>query len=352
MDHSPHELAEVNWRAKHPRQPWQRALRWAPLGMVAILLVAFGILKVQWPDDEPDAEAVGVVTALLGEASVLADDVNRKSGETRVEAFVNGNATFETGAQSGLGLALVGSTRLKVGEQSRVAVNDERSVVLERGAVWLDVGRGDRPFQVSTDHATVTVFGTTFTVETREGETIVTVSSGQVMVDSGEESRFLQPGEQLRVRPDKRLSDTVQVEWAPLMAWAGELQPEARAEARYRRLEAVRGGVADLPTRPAYWVHLPEERLRLRGVTLLWEPDARGAGHCAYDMILYDGRGNPIAHERVPADVFAHAEEGEYTVTVEPEAMDRLSPVLIELIPDRGTGSRETDFTEVRVLAW
>lgn len=113
---------------------------------------------------------------------------------------------FSTGAGQTLHQVLADGTSLDLDANSivRVAMGGKRrDVDLVRGRVLFDVSHdAHRPFVVSTGNGTVTVLGTMFTVEYRDGETAATLFRGHVRaakLSDPQASADLLPGDAVRI---------------------------------------------------------------------------------------------------------------------------------------------------------
>lgn len=187
--------------------------------------------------------ALGVYTR---HASPPAAQVMRTaSGEIREEALPDGSHVL-----------------LSPGSEVHVRIDAQRrQLQLRRGQAWFKVAPDARhPFQVHTEHGTVTALGTAFDLAVQGSSSVVTVTEHRVRVDSGAGHAQAIEGQQLRF--DGRAAGVVVVSTDPgALAW------------RERRLQWVSTPLADVAQGLDRWhgghTWIIGVRLRQQPVTLL-----------------------------------------------------------------------------------
>jgi len=334
------DLATLNWRAKHPRSPWVRRL---PL-VVAVLLTVLGVvIRFYWPvAEEPGANVIGLVTYRNGVAYSGAFEQPFQE-DAPVKTFVAPEARFETGADSQLMLSLLGPTQLKMNENTRITVHSERSLTVESGQVWLDVGRTGRRFEVQTAAGHIAVLGTEFLVQASPTETEVTVFSGEVHLDSvypGAEFVVLRSGDRSRVRlghgPSQPEAGMAEVAWAEAMV------PDRSAYALFVTALLPRSNAQELPAQKVHWVptYQDGQRWSILGLRLAWDALPPGP-YCSFDVYVYDERMQPLFRDRIDGTVFGQDGTTHLEIMAPTGPISQVNALIIRLTPDYRTGTTE-----------
>jgi hypothetical protein len=234
------DLASVNWRVKHPALTWRDyVMRTIPVAVAVVLVASLVIINTKWPQKEvPFGARVGVVTYLDGAANRFQQEDPKAQGIVTGD-YVAAGSRFVVNGGAALMVALRGSTHVTMQENTRLLVEDARTVRLESGAAYFDVGHDGRWFKVGTPSGLVTVFGTKFNVAIDGPQTTVTVVDGEVQVDQGSAFCALQAGEQVSVNTRRKQNGMrprrVNVE--PIVYWARHLSPDSSALARFAALD-------------------------------------------------------------------------------------------------------------------
>ena len=149
-------VAEVNWRAKHPRPRLYRTLL-PVLAASLLLMFSLAVLIGSWPEHIAEESVIGMVTYAGGKA--LSNEQNSiERNEVKLKGKIDFGERFITQEKSSLMLSLAGASHLKVAEKTRLKVITDREISVEQGKVWLDVGKDDRLFKVSTPFGKVIVY--------------------------------------------------------------------------------------------------------------------------------------------------------------------------------------------------
>lgn len=349
------DIEVINERAKHPVSLWTRFGQLVPVAAVAVLLFVTLVLKLSLPD-APASEVweptVGVVTYSSGGVTRIEKDRTERTG-VEVSSLVTRGDRFETAAGSGMMLSVAGPTRIKLGENTRVQVNDPRNLTLERGQVWLDVGRDGRLFKVRTPRGLVTVFGTVFSVVVQNDETTVTVERGGVQVANDTQFCSVEAGQQVVARNSGVLTTPEPVDTRPVHAWARRISPDSQAEEVFKtRIQAL-APAGELPSIPVYRIDVTRDDSSVwtvNAIRIYWQPDRYLSGHCSYDVYVSDSMGKPLFKGRLDAAQFADKRLSSFDIL--PDKTIQGVPVInVQLVPDYSTGRIEADGIDVKAQA-
>lgn len=339
----------INERTKHPVSWWGQMGRLVPVAAVAILVFVGLVLRYGLPESTQKAPvtSIGFVSYASGVATHALQGAP-EANPAEVSQYVMRGDTFETRPGSALMLTLMGPTALKVGDNTRLRVEDSRSVTLEHGQIWLDVARDGRLFKVHTPRGEVTVFGTIFSVSHIAGETKVTVEHGKVQVTQGDDFATVDAGQQTVAKSDGEVTAPALVNSKQEHAWARRIMPDAEIEALHnKRLQAMsRSG--ELPSRLVYKVD-PIDGQAVTAIRLYWQPDQYLTEHCSYDLYVYGDAKEAILHRRVEGSQFA--DPGVSSLEIVPDKpIVGESSLEIRLVPDYRTGRIELEGVHVKAM--
>ncbi len=346
MDSGFMDARAATYRAKYPRSRTARFLRLMP-ALAPALIVVLGLTLVYfWPTmDETVTGAVGMVT--FHEGSVTC----RESGESgtrqvNLQNYVHPGQYYETGGDAGLMLALAGPSHLKVGPDSRVRVRGEREVVVEEGQVWMNIHRDVRLFRVSTPTGNMIVLGTTFAVRVEDNLTVVTVGKGRVHVENGLASRDLVAGQEIEVRNGATALHPRRVDAAEALAWAGWIQGDQRAEARFARTVGPHSP-QNLAAEQFFVVQTNGRAVQK--LSFQWNADKETNHPDGYHVYVSDDDMNLIFVGRIPAPVF-DGPDTVYEMPVPDGPLEDIRILHIKVVPAGDGGASAVSFS--KVSAW
>ena len=354
LDHLPEmrplrvDIEGVNWREKAPKTK-NRWMHLVPAFAAAAVLSLAGLLYIEWPQGSPlENTAIGVVTHSMGTVrSTESDTTERAAAE--VKDFVGVGQRFETGQDSSLMLTLRGQTQVKIAENTRVRVYDDRQLTVETGRAWFDVSRDERLFRVTTPTGDITVFGTTFDVKVDSGKTVVTVGRGTVQVENGIRTSELKPGDQVDLVMGQEQLQPRQIDPAAIMQWADNIVPDQEASDLFAKT-VVPVASAELQAEQVFVVIANDDN-RTRSVSsfsLTWEPDAFTTGHCGYEVHVYNSAMEQLFEQRIDGNVFSEkTRNSSYEVRVPGQPISNVNVIHLKIVPDYTIGNIKTTFTKV-----
>jgi len=354
MDTTVIELKAVNYRAKHSRTRLQRLTQYAPILAASIVLVLAAIIYVYYPrESQPAMGEFGIVSHASGDVEYIAAE-SATSSRAETMAFVGSDGTYRTGTDSKLMLSLAHETTVKVSENTRIKVHDDRYIRLEQGRVWLDVGKDRRLFKVNTEDALITVHGTAFEVYRLPDRTVVTVERGKVMVENKfDRSKFhtVEPGEQVRVSNNDGPGRAAQVDTERHMGWTREFTADRRALELYAQHFGAAPALVQEQGLPLFLSRSPG----MSGVRVAWDVDQARSNLCAYNVYISSMEGEPLFSHRIEDTVFENRMVTEddrvvYDIPVEPKVLQDAGIITVKLVPDYSGGDRQPKGLDVLFL--
>jgi ferric-dicitrate binding protein FerR (iron transport regulator) len=133
-----------------------------------------------------------------------------------VPTSLKGDNYIETQNDSLVFLYLLANSTLKLADNTRIRIIDERTINIEKGKVWFDIGKNKKVFRVNVPQGVVTVFGTQFQVEVNSIQSITTVSRGEVTVEVANQFVVLKEDQQVQFKKDGFVSGVKVVILKPL----------------------------------------------------------------------------------------------------------------------------------------
>ena len=325
-------------RAPTWRRSW--ATRVLPPVAAGLVVVLAGVLYLAWPRAMGgDGPAIGVVTQTLGEANNFEE--GRLAGElAAVKDFIHCGQHYVTGPEAKLMLTLRGPTYIKVNENTRVRLTDDRDVVLETGHIWLDVAHEGRQFTVDTPSGEIAVLGTTFDVFVDGNTTTVTCKNGSVRVENGVVACDLIPGEQVEVAIGRRALEPRKVDVAEATAWANAIVADQEASELFAA--AVQQPTLDQLQAQQCFVFQNSGAKSIATFTLSWVPDAEASPYCGYDVIVCNDDMVELFRDHIEGEVFARPGQDSCVVRVPGEPISNVKMIHVKLAPDCSSDTTET----------
>jgi hypothetical protein len=318
------------------------------LSVVAPLLLAVLGLAIfySWPTEKNHhGLVVGMITA--AEGTILHSPEN--STEWRRIGLQTKLATgdrIETMADGRAMISLANTTAIKTHGSALFTIRDERNLNVEKGLLWLNVGKAARKFRVQTPSGDITVFGTTFTVEVDDQRTIVTLRTGKVTAGNDIDFTVLSPDQQITLVKGQSIGETTSVDAARLMAWADGLEADTAAAQAFAQT-ALPPSFGIIPAEMFYRCDA-RGQIRPTAIGFEWKNDGITTGHCSYDVFVYDESWTPLFRMGpISGNIFSDQRFNTLTLSIPPDITLENKVVYLMLVPDETTGLVETSFTRV-----
>ncbi|NUM53025.1 MAG: FecR domain-containing protein [Candidatus Hydrogenedentes bacterium] len=337
----------INERAKNPRTTWVLVGRLMPAAAIAILVfVTLVLYNYSETHDLGNVTSIGMVTNAFGDALLVPGD-GPMSQPAELQKLITRGDRLETRRGSFLMVSLTGPTSVKIGSSTSLRVTDARNISLERGKIWLDVGRDGKLFRVNTPRGEVTVFGTCFSVSYVNELTTVTVERGEVQVETDQEFCALEAGQRAEVSGDGALSEPSAVDAKIENAWARVITPDPLAESAFNSRVQVTSPAAEMPSRSVYVVDTFGGTVS--SLRIYWQPSAEAepADFRSYDLYVLGENGEPIVHRRLQSSKFAAPGASSLDIPLD-TPISGMKSIEIRLVPDYLTGSTELKDVEVK----
>lgn len=340
-------LRQMNERAKRPMSRARTYITVIAPVLTVVLVVLALALVYSWPDQEAgDTLSIGMVTHRTGTVQSL--NVNATKFRTaNLRSPIQREQTFETREASSMIASIAGPSTIKLSENARFRVNDDRRVGLQSGKIWLHVSKsanGTRVFRVATPDGNITVFGTTFGVEVLEGRTLVTLLEGEVTVENNVTFATLHPNQQIELKQGVSPLTAYAVDAGKELAWADAIQPDTVAQAEF--LTTIHPLGETILRAENVW-RVDTDKHHVSSISFEWKPTRAAENICGYVVYVADDSGNPLFVGRIEARDLAQPGRTHIELNVPGDALKPNTTAFIRLVPDTATGSVQTDFTEV-----
>ena len=230
-------------------------------------------------------------------------------------------------------------------ENTSLKVRDERTITVEKGRVLLRVAKGGREFRVKTPFGEITVLGTVFDVNVRDGRSLVTVLEGTVSVRNDITDAQVEPGLQVEVAHGRKALTPYAVDTRTVVAWADRITPDQKAYAEFQ--SRVPSEETRLSSDQVFVV-ITERNSRITPISAIkldWVPDTHVSGHCGYDLYVYDDTmSTPLLQEHIDGSLFANKSAASHEVRAPGKPITGVKVLHIKIVPDFSTGRIETPF--------
>lgn len=223
----------TEWRrAIAPRR--QRQVVWwaaAAAGLAAAILIV-GWLRPYDIGRQPVApDVVGHVVRIEGTVRSSPNRNAPASQDVSDGVQIRTSNVLETTSTGRVAVAFGSGTSVRLDRDTRVVVVAERSLVLERGAVYVDTdSQKAGPLAIQTAHGEVRDIGTQFQVRVGSAAIRVLVREGEVLINGSRAQMTARAGEALFVAGSGLPERTAIARDAPEWAWASQVSPPFELE--------------------------------------------------------------------------------------------------------------------------
>jgi len=233
-------------------------------------------------------------------------------------------------------------------QNTRIYVEDERTLSVEQGRVFLDVAKGRQLFRVRTPHGEVTVFGTRFDVQVGADTMRVIVEDGRVQLsstDGRELFRVLTRDQQGELRRDADAIRVGGVNADRASAWAARIQPETEARELFLTSIAPRYDAEEINAENGWLISTGGKSLE--SIVLEWEPVNGPGAFTDYVIYVYTPENEPVFRARVNGDVFLDPSSTEIELRNTGQHTRRLNAVFVKAVPTRVADAQSVTFSRV-----
>lgn len=223
LDTSYNQTHQITLRVKHQDESPYSFTNLFPYLALAAMTILGVFIFVSWPHREiSETQKIGVAINIEGNSSIVENDLS--STINNLTPLKNDNY-IETKENSIVYTYLMGNTILKLAENTRIRILDERTVNLEKGKVNFDVGKSKKVFRVNTPQGVVTVFGTQFQIEVDSTQILTTVLKGEVTVETANKFVVLKENQQVLLKNNIFASEILSCNAKAIVAWADAIKP-------------------------------------------------------------------------------------------------------------------------------
>lgn len=349
MEHTPVDVAGLNRRAKHPSLLRDRVFRLMPIAAAVLLVFLAAVINKNWPDPAIGDDSIGLVGFAEGKVSRIGgQDGDRQKADVRTAAVAGDR--FETGADGRMMMLLVGPSEIRMAPNTRIVVESDRRLSVEKGRVNLDIAKNQRLFKVHTPSGEITVFGTRFDVTVSAERTTVVVEEGEVQLsDSSDQHLFsvLKANQRGYVQNGARRIPVARTVAADHTQWARAIEAdpetrsyfEARVQSQYRiaEISGESGYIVDTNGKP------------LKSIVLRWARTSPFVEYCDYEVYVYDHRNEAVFSTRIDGETFSDPRLSQ--VEIENTGAPRnLNAVVVKVVPVPDPSRQEVEFTDLKAL--
>lgn len=359
MEHLPEmkplriDVEGVNWRAKTPSAHRAWWVAFVPAVAALILLCLALPIYFFWPKAPESVGVIGVITSSAGAVKCTPSygNADPAAATASTKGLVACGNRYETGPGSRMMLSLRGPTHLKLEENTRVHVFDDRGLSVDTGRVHLDVAKDVRPFTVNTPFSTITVLGTVFEILVDSQKTTITLKSGKIRYENDVSQSELLPEEQVIVTSGDIHPMPHKVDAAGVMQWADAIVPDQNAYNLFTK-EIQPKSAAELPGEEVFAIVTTRQNVArpIAAVFFSWQPDGFSSGHCSYEVRICNEAMVELFKTRIDASVFADKSRNTYQVDVPGEPIRNAGVLHVKLVPDFSSGDVMASFTKVWAL--
>jgi len=344
IDVSYNQTHQITLRVKHQDEsPYSFSNIFPYLALTAMTILGVFIF-VSWPyRDISDSERIGVAINLEGNSSIINKDINNIMKEDNLASIKMDNY-IETKENSIVYSYLKGNSVLKLAGNTRIKIIDERTVNLEKGKVWFDIGKDKKVFRVNTPQGVVTVFGTEFQIEVDSSQILTTVHRGEVTVETANQFVVLRQNQQVLLKNNTFASEIKNCDSEKIISWAKEIEPSERI---LQKVSAYFGTQKPLPiTTPASQVFVvPIQKKEISSLELFW--DKQKSINSNFTIYASDDELKPLFRFKLTNNLL-ESFDGEVTVPIPTDVSLRDVKLLhIEIISDDLDDSSLMPFTRV-----
>jgi ferric-dicitrate binding protein FerR (iron transport regulator) len=341
------EMASLNERTKHPTPLRERAYRLMPIAAAVLLVVLAALIKARWPVSGVPADTVGLVAVAEGSVHRIDGDTGARS-RARERVWAGRGDRFETSADARASVLMLGPSELRMAADTTVVIDDERKITIEKGRVFLDVGRGQGQFKLATPTGEVTVFGTRFDVMVEAQRTTVIVEEGEVQLSHHDNPLLFR-----MIKRDQRAyveygRDNVPVDAVDARiecAWAKSV--EAGAPVRTFFAERLQPSHETQQVSGEGGYFLQTNGKSLQSLLVTWAETSPLVRYGDFDVFVYAPDNTAVFRGHIPGSTFSDPRLHEIEIPNTGDTHSGYLTVFVKLVPLGGPESGRADIQSV-----
>ncbi|HOL19888.1 MAG TPA: FecR domain-containing protein [Candidatus Hydrogenedens sp.] len=326
------EIHQITMRIKHQEETPYSFSNLFPYFAIAAMTILGIFIFVSWPAKEySNQKKIGVALNITGTSFIINNSVNNKMKEEVPIAFSEGNY-IETQDNSKVYILLKGNSIVKLSNNTRIRILDERTINLEKGLVWFDIGKDKKTFRVNTSQGFITVFGTQFQVEADFNRVITTVSRGEVTVETGNQFAVLKENQQIELKNQTINTKVKTCDSQKIMAWAEQIKPRTQA---FDNASAILAPTQPIEiSKPASQIFVvPIQHKEVTTLVLVWDKN-KITENSNYTIYASDDELKPLFRYKLTNDMINNY-NGEINIPIPNEVSIKQVNILhIEIISD------------------
>ncbi len=346
IDISYNQTHQITLRVKHQdKNPYSFPNIFPYLALTAMTILGVFIF-VSWPHrDITETQRIGVAINIGGDSSIIENNINNFIKENNITPIKNDNY-IETQKNALVYSYLKGNSVLKLAESTRIRILDERTVNLEKGKVFFDIGKDKKVFRVNTPQGTVTVFGTRFQVEVDSSRILTTVSKGEVTVETINQFVVLRENQQILLENNTFASEINKCDSEKITEWANEVKPPDRIMQKVATYFSNTNSLLIIAPVSQIFV-VPIQQKEVSTLELLWDKQ-KVTNNSNFTIYASDDELKPLFRYKLTNNILSSSFEGKINIPIPTDISLRNVKLLhIEIISDDLDDSSFMPFTKV-----
>lgn len=288
-------------RVKKYNKPGLLFTRVVPHIAVALIAILGTYIFIKWPSiKEVHQSSIGYAIATEDYAFLTQGEKIQKIGHDKPISLIL-NSYIETSDKGFCFVGFTDNTMLKLAQNTRIKIIDNRNIELVRGKILCEVSRTPKLFRIRTEQGQITVLGTKFQVELIDGKLTTTVISGEVKVETAQKFAILKTNEELVVQ-NRTMSDRIRIRDANAKTkWADKVT--------YLNLFAFRERAKtniNLPVPVSKVYIVPIDHKRVSEVVVEWDKSVPNNSN--YTIYMYDEELKPLLRYKISKEIMSQKE--------------------------------------------
>lgn len=311
-----------------------------PYFAVALIAVLGTYIFLRWPSIiEPHHSGLGYIVAIEDRAFLTQGETTKKISKEKPIQLTH-DSYIETTDKGFCLIGFVDDTVIKLSQNTKINIVDNRSIKLDRGKIFCEVSSSSRPFIINTDQGQITVLGTKFQVELKEGKLITTVVSGEVRVEANRKFAIVKSNCELIVQNKEISGKAKRCDANLITQWATKISYPNIFEFRNR----IEAGI-NLPQPVSKVYVVPIDHKKISALVVEW--DKLVSNNSNYTIYVYDEELKPLLRYKIPKELLTQ-HEGSLNIPMPEEIrFEDMGLIHIEILSDDIDRPNVMPFTRV-----